>query len=163
MRKQQYCTASKEHINKYKMAHCVSVAEYMRKHAYKYGLDADEMYVVGLLHDVGYLCGRINHEQVGSDILTRIGIKPDIAYAVCKHGTSPYKVEQGLQQDLLQVCPVLVLLYEADMAVDAQGFCVGFDRRLQDIGKRYGYDSIAYKTAHETVEYVRNKQRQLNC
>ena len=52
--------AHKEHINAYKTAHMIGVAEYMRERAKDYGLNPDIMYAVGLLHDIGYITAERN-------------------------------------------------------------------------------------------------------
>lgn len=155
MNREQCKDASSRHINRYKMAHCIGVAEYMRDNAEKYGLDKNEMYAVGLMHDIGYLEGRVGHEMTSCEILEGIGAKDDVLFAVVNHGTSPYEVEKKKGSNLLDVCPTLVLLYEGDMSVNTKGYRVGFEKRLEDIGTRYGYDHIAYKTASETVKYVK--------
>jgi len=157
----EYASASKEHINKYKMAHCIGVAEYMRDNAWKYGEDKNKMYAIGLLHDIGYLEGRKDHEATSYEILDSLGMSEDILFAIVNHGKNPYEVEDAFQKNLLKECPVLVLLYEADMSVNAQGYKVGFDKRLQDIGDRYGYDHIAYETASNTVKFVKEKHKEL--
>lgn len=159
----EYAEAHKEHINKFKMAHCIGVAEYMRENAPKYGLNPDEMYTIGLLHDIGYLEGRVGHEESGLAILKGIGLPEDskAAFAVSQHGKNLYEVETNskdtYKDGLLKGCPELVLLCEADMSVNARGFTVGFDERLKDIGKRYGFDHIAYKTASATVAFVKEQ------
>lgn len=70
--------AHKEHINRFKMAHNIGVAEYMRENAEKYGLPADEMYVMGLLHDIGYIKQHKGHEEYGAELLETMGLKPDM-------------------------------------------------------------------------------------
>lgn len=158
--------AHKEHINKYKMAHCIGVAEYMRENAPKYGLDADTMYVIGLLHDIGYLSGRRGHEQAGEEILRKLGISDDILFAVASHGKNLYEVESEFQTNggvsLLAQCPELILMCEADMSVNAQGYRVGFDKRLEDIADRYGDNGIEYSTASATVRFVREQSEKLS-
>lgn len=150
--------AHKEHINQYKMSHCIGVAEYMRENAAKYGLDADAMYVVGLLHDIGYLKGRRGHEQAGEEILKKVGLNDDILFAVANHGKNLYEVEAQFQANggvgLLAQYPELVLMCEADMSINAQGFRVGFNKRLEDIAERYGNSGIEYATASATVNFV---------
>lgn len=161
-----YEEAHKEHINKYKMAHCIGVAEYMRENAPKYGLDADAMYVVGLLHDIGYLNGRRGHEQAGEEILKKIGINEDTLFAVANHGKNLYEVEAEFQANgganLLAQCPELVLMCEADMSINARGYRVGFDKRLEDIANRYGNDGIEYATASATVNFVKEQLEKLS-
>lgn len=158
--------AHKEHINKYKMAHCIGVAEYMRENASKYGLDADAMYVVGLLHDIGYLSGRRGHEQAGEEILKKVGISDETLYAVANHGKNLYEVEADFQANgganLLCQRTELVLICEADMSVNAQGYRCGFDKRLEDIANRYGSDGIEYATASATVSFVKEQLEKLS-
>jgi putative nucleotidyltransferase with HDIG domain len=162
----QYEEAHKEHINKYKMAHCIGVAEYMRENAPKYGLDADAMYVLGLLHDIGYLSGRRGHEQAGEEILEKIGLNETTLYAVANHGKNLYEVEAQFQSKggvgLLAQRPELVLMCEADMSVNAQGFRVGFDKRLEDIAGRYGDSGIEYATASATVSFVKEQLEKMS-
>ena len=159
----RYEEAHKEHINKYKMAHNIGVAEYMRENAAKYGLDGDTMYVAGLLHDIGYLNGRMGHEAAGLEILNKMGVtEQHILFAVANHGKNLYDVEKGVAavqniNNLLEYCPEIVLMCEADMSVNAQGYRVGFKDRLEDIGRRYGTDGIEYQTASATVEYVKEQ------
>ena len=58
----------------------IAVAEYMRENAYKYSLDKDLMYVLGLLHDIGYLKGRIGHEKYGYEMMQNIFGDTDYIY-----------------------------------------------------------------------------------
>lgn len=154
--------AHKEHINRYKMAHCIGVAEYMRENAAKYGLDKDLAYTVGLLHDIGYLKGRENHEHTGATILGQLGIMTDrVTSAVYHHGTSPQKLLGITYSDILEENPLLCLLYEADMSVGIDGRRIGFEERLKDFGKRYGSDGIEYQTAKETIDFVKETLERL--
>ncbi len=152
--------AHKEHINKYKMAHCIGVAEFMRENAEKYGIDPDVAYTVGLLHDIGYLEGRRDHEATGADILTATfgeNVDRSVINAIAYHGTNPYKLNQE------DITPIHVLLIDADMSVNARGFRVGHEDRLKDIARRYGTDGIEFETASATVRYVEEYQdKQLN-
>ena len=53
-------------INNNKKMHMFGVAEFMYTEAPKYGLNPEEMYVLGLLHDVGYIFDDWhNHEENG--------------------------------------------------------------------------------------------------
>lgn len=149
--------AEKKHINRYKMAHMIGVAEYMRENAEKYGLDPDKMYAVGLLHDIGYLRGRVDHE-INSVAIAELADEMANTAILC-HGQTPAQAASKQYftntDELLEKNPILVLLYEADMSIDATGYNVGYYGRLSDIGERYGYDHIAYKTAYETVTYLK--------
>lgn len=157
----KYERAHKEHINKYKMAHMIGVAEYMRERAEDYGLDPDICYTVGLLHDIGYLCGRNGHEAKGREILESLGVTDEnTLQAVQRHGMRPEYVRNIYNEN---ISPLLVLTYEADLSVDARGFRVGFDKRLEDIDTRYKGMSCyeeAINTATETVEFVKQWQKE---
>ena len=50
-------------------------------------------------------------------------------------------------------CRVLTLLYEADMRVDLRGCFVGFDKRKEDLKKRYGMTDT-YKDIESIVKYI---------
>ncbi len=51
-------------------AHMIGVAENMYHHANKYGLDPEEMYLIGLLHDIGYISrSKEGHEQYGATLI----------------------------------------------------------------------------------------------
>lgn len=150
----KYEEAHKEHINKYKMAHMIGVAEYMRERAEDYGIDPNLAYAVGLLHDIGYLEGRHDHEQKSADILLSLGIEEEseVFNAVRYHGTNPYTLPPEVISS-----PLLVLTYEADMCIDAMGHRVGFSKRLEDIKSRLKgteYYDIAVSTAKAEQEFV---------
>lgn len=152
----QYETAHNEHINRFKMAHMIGVAEYMRERAEDYGLNPDVMYTVGLLHDIGYIKGRESHEKHGAEILSAIGADDDICLAVAHHGENPYKFREEYGQDA--ITPEFVLLLEADMSVDARGYRVGFGGRLKDVGRRYGYEHAAYETVKANIQFIKEYQ-----
>ena len=150
-----------------KMNHMRGVAEYMYQNAGKYGVDNEEAYVVGLLHDIGYInddAAKRNftmfgtrgygHEVYGAALLGKMGIKEEYRQAIMSHGTAPLNVNESIRNN-----PMLKLLWEADMSVNRYGNRVGFDGRLADIGKRYGYDSVAYETAKATVDYLKSHEK----
>lgn len=149
--------AHKEHINRYKMAHCIGVAEYMRERAEDYGYNPDVMYIIGLLHDVGYINGRSCHEEYGAELLRVLGIDDEVAFAIEHHGEKASDVEEKFGTDSIN--GIYVLLLEADTSVDARGFRVGFDGRLADITERYGKGHNAVETVKANIEYIKNYQR----
>ena len=136
-----------------KTKHSVAVGVYMAEHSEQYGLNNAEMYVCGLLHDVGYLDGRADHEKSGSALLLGMGLKEEYANAILYHGTKPCNVPKEIMDNPL-TRRVLTLMYEADMQIDYKGHNVGFEGRLKDIGERYGKDSIAYETANAEITFV---------
>lgn len=133
-----------------KMKHCMEVANYMYDYAVYFDIDPDIAYFTGLNHDIGYINGRVNHGENGSEFLENLGLDSDITYAIKNHGKNPYDLDKNRITGLMQ------LLWCADMSVDKYGKRVGFDKRLLDIKKRYGEDSIAYETAKNTVNYCKS-------
>ncbi len=149
-------------IHSNKLNHMRGVAEYMYRHAPEYGLEPEKAYVVGLLHDIGYINEEAakrengqNHEQYGAELLRRTfiprrSLECDV---IAYHGTKPEDVPEGIRDSRL-----MHLLWEADMSIDKYGREVGFKGRLEDIGHRYGFDSEAYKTAKATVDFLERYQ-----
>ncbi len=140
-----------EHINQNKMAHMIGVAEWMRERAEDYGLDSVTMYTLGLLHDIGYIEGRENHEQRGAEILASMGMSKEMLFAVKHHGENPYEIQRVFGEDAIS--SMLVLMQEADLSIDALGYRVGFDKRLDDIKKRYG-DSYREGDLEDTIRFI---------
>ena len=153
-----YKEADNEHINRYKMAHMIGVAEYMRERAADYGLNPDVMYTVGLLHDIGYIKAHQGHEEYGAEILGSIGVDEDIVFAVRHHGENLREVEAKYGKS--QMTAEFMLVMEADVSVNAQGYRVGFEGRLKDIVERYGKDSPAEKNVRDNIEYILEYQKE---
>ena len=141
----------KKYINKFKLLHMYSVANYMRENAYKYGLKADEMYVVGLLHDIGYLQGRQNHSSYGAELLSSTfgNVNSNVIQAIRLHDTICDEWENEAKDNV-----VLFLLVKADLSIDTQGRFIGRKARLKDIEKRYGRESIEYNVAISLNRYI---------
>lgn len=139
-----------KHISDNKIKHIHSVAEYMYEHAHEHGLDRDKMYMLGLLHDIGYVRGKNGHMQNGADMVKQIGINENIAYAIENHGMDLSKLDK--------VTPELILLVRADLQVDYLGKFVGYEQRLNNIKARYGETSIQYKRVLGTIEYLKQNE-----
>jgi len=139
-----------------KTLHCASVARVCMESANKYGLNEAQMYAVGLLHDIGYVYGRGNHETHGAELLETMGLSDEYIFAVRLHGKNPNEITFDKVPEESLKC--LVALYEADMSVDAKGHIIGFEKRLEDIELRYGKDHIAAKTAASEIEFVKKYQ-----
>lgn len=138
--------------NTSKELHCLAVAKYMFEKAANYGLDPEKMFVLGLLHDIGYLYGRKEHELTGSELLSQMGFSNTYIDAIRNHGTSPYGLpDHNLTSELF-------LLQQADMSVNAKGDVVTFEERLCDIKTRYGSDSDQYLTAKDIVMYQKENK-----
>lgn len=124
----------------------LGVAKLMRKYAKKLNLDEHEMFVLGLLHDIGYEFGdNSNHNEIAFNILNKNNYK--YAYEILYHGIA----------DTQYSSPELDLLNYADMHIDTQGNYVSFDNRLQDIKSRRGETSPAYINALKVVALLTDK------
>ena len=134
------------------------VAEWMYNHAEEYGIgNKEEMYLLGYIHDIGYIQGKENHEANGAFLLGK-----DTYYGrlVRWHGSTPQEYIDYYKQ----LCPTmgvdipkeLILLWTADMTINSEGRNVGFWERLEDIEDRYGKDSEPYRICSETIEWLRN-------
>lgn len=144
-----------EKLSNKRIKHMHGVAEYMYENAEKYGLNADKMYILGLLHDIGYIVDNNEHEVMGARLLNESGYEHgDI---ISWHGTTPSDYMR--LRDCESVPKELILLWEADMSIDSQGMEVSFVERLFDIRVRYGKDSIQYRKAKETVAWLQNNIR----
>lgn len=139
-------------ISDRKTKHMIAVAQYMQEHASEYGVAEDEAYVVGLLHDVGYLYGRVDHEKTGARLLSKMGLKPFYTEAIKGH--------KALDSNIFKLDPLEVLLVEADMQIDSFGRKVGFHERLENIKMNYGPKGYnipeAIGTAKRNIETIKS-------
>ena len=129
------------------------VAEYMSKHAEKYGCDAEEMYVLGLLHDIGYIYGAENHGKTGSILMQKLGYN-DSEY-INWHDILPEDYKSMTHSKELP--NKLRLLLTADLSVNSKGEDIGFDGRLEDIKTRYGEGSPQFKNVATTIAYLKKE------
>lgn len=136
-------------MSPYKTKHSVAVAEYMKQNAIEYNLDENEMFTLGLIHDIGYLLcdfknreARSQHNKLGGDFMKQQGYKywTEIFF----HGSYPCEYES----------PALTLLNEADMQISPDGTFLGYEKRLEDIRNRYGSDSREYKNSYSIVQHI---------
>ena len=129
-----------------RIQHIINVAHLMKDNATNLGLDAKEMYTLGLLHDIGYEFGSSEeHHTMGSDIMHKQGYAyyKEILY----HGM-PTQEYSSTALDLLNY---------ADMRVDKKGNVVTFEERLQDIANRRGVDSPHYKNCKMVIAHLQEK------
>ncbi len=123
-----------------RLRHSLEVARLMRELALQknWGEErSQEMFVLGYLHDIGYeFCEtQIEHPTIGGKILKDQGYK--YWREVSFHGL----LTDNFSSDELD------LLNTADMMIDSHGDNVGVQRRLEDIGERYGRLSTQYQDA----------------
>ena len=145
-------------ISKEKMKHMHAVAEYMYDNAESYGLKPEDMYVLGLLHDVGCVHGQEGHAETGAGMLAHfMGSFGHYANTIAAHGMSPSEyMERTGSRDIPED---LMLLWEADMQIGPEGEFMGYGTRLADIGDRYGLHSNEYRNALQIIEFLQGKGR----
>ena len=138
-----------------RLFHIRAVAEYMFKHAFIYDQNPNQMYLLGFLHDIGYICGDENHEKNGAKLL---GEDNRFSKIIAAHGMTPqeYMGTNGITES--EIPKELILLWEADMVVNSHGAHAGFQERLKDVGERYGQDSREYKACKEKIEWLKNRK-----
>ena len=135
-----------------RILHMHGVAEYMYREAGKYQLDPERMYLLGLLHDVGYLQGTEGHEEAGAKMAEEAGYKD--ADLIRWHGAMPEAYMQAKGCDPSAIPKELLLLWEADLKVDHNGKDVGFQKRLEEIAKSLGKESKAYQECARKAEWL---------
>ena len=125
--------------------HIIAVARLMMDETLKKYPDdekkAEDMFVLGLLHDIGYEFGdNLDHNDIGGHILERQNYKyfNEVKY----HGVC----ESNYQSNELD------LLNYADMHINARGDYVSFDERLEDIKNRRGGESQAYISSKKIID-----------
>ena len=144
-------------ITNERIAHMHGVAEWMYKHAEEYGCEnKDEMYLLGLIHDIGYIYGnKEEHEQKGAELL---GLNTYYGKFVQAHGLTPREYMNCNGCFEYEIPNEMILLWTADMMVDSMGNVVGFKARLDDIEKRYGIDSESYRICKEIMLWLENRK-----
>ena len=144
-------------ITNERMAHMHGVAEWMYEHAEEYDCEnKDEMYLLGLIHDIGYIYGnKEEHEQKGAELL---GLNTYYGKFVQAHGLTPQEYMDCNGCFDSEIPNEMILLWTADMMVDSKGNVVGFKARLDDIEQRYGIDSESYRICKEIMLWLENRK-----
>lgn len=147
-------------IPRNRMLHMYGVAELMYN-AYesfdcKY-LTREQVYILGLLHDIGYINGKEEHERVGAEMYN---VDDMIRHCIEWHGVTP-KEYMDIHMCYNEDIPgELILLWWADLSIEScgtnAGEPVGFKQRLESIADRYGDDSEPYRICKETIEWLCN-------
>ena len=136
-------------INNNKKMHMFGVAEFMYKEAPKYGLKSEVMYVLGLLHDIGYIYdGWHNHEENGKELMNSLGFK--YADAIGLHGID-IDEDTSLSKETM-------LLIAADSCVDYEGNIGSYESRRKDIELRYDESDRDFylKRFDNRINYLKN-------
>ena len=107
-------------------------------------IELQELFLLGYLHDIGYKFGTNEiHNVIGGNLLKGSNYKywQEVYY----HGI-PGSEYKSLYLDILNT---------ADMMIDKYGNDVVFDKRLEDIKKRYGEDSIQYINCFKIINELK--------
>lgn len=131
-----------------RLKHSLAVTRKMKRIAElnpnKYTTTPDELFILGLLHDVGYDFCEVQkeHNIVGGLLLKKEGYKfwKEIYY----HGVP--------QTDYNS--PELSLLNFVNMTIGPDSTGVTVEERLYDIAKRYGDSSVQYIEALKLVKQI---------
>lgn len=128
-------------IDEDRQKHILAVAELMRENAKKFGLDEEEMFTLGYLHDIGYAFGGgETHHVLGAEVLKRQNYKyyKEVLY----HG-KPVDNYYSRELDLLNY---------ADMHIGKKGNYLSFVERLEDIKARRGENSTHYQNCKKVID-----------
>jgi hypothetical protein len=110
---------------------------------------AEDMFVLGMLHDMGYefMESNASHAAVGGEILKRNNYK--YWQEVALHG----------DETVDNMSDELFILNCADMSTGPSGENFTFDERLQEIAVRFGKDALAYKKCVIEVQKLKSDKR----
>lgn len=102
---------------------------------------ACQLYILGLLHDVGYAFDPADHAHAGGSVLSSLGVTSDAVY---DHGDP----NVGFMDD------DLLIVNAADMTTSPTGAPMRMEDRLNDIGERYGADSPHLACARAVADRI---------
>lgn len=137
-----------------RVLHMHGVAEYMYANAARYDLDPANMYLLGYLHDIGYLFGKEEHELKGAEL---VGLDSFYGKLIAAHGLTPRQFAEYSETNEKKIPAEMILLWEADMMVDLTGEAVGYEKRLEGIAERHGKESRVYRRCYETIDWLKKK------
>ena len=117
-----------------KALHCLSVANFMRTWAPAVGVDSDFAWLVGYLHDIGYIKQAVDHSGIGHVMLSKYSL--DLARYVLVHDRAD-PIQDSIE----------FLLKLGDLSIDEKGNFVGMTARFKSLNMRYGNMSLKPKLA----------------
>ena len=140
-------------ISESRWQHILGVARKCKEFALKFKPEnskfAEDMFLLGMLHDMGYefIESNASHAYVGGEILKRNNYQ--FWSEVSLHGDETVK----------NMSDELFILNCADMSTGPNGENFTFDERLEEIASRFGKDADAYKKCVVEVEKLRADKR----
>lgn len=140
-------------ITENRWKHILGVARKCKEFACKFksndGKFAEDMFLLGLLHDMGYefMESNAGHAAIGGEILKRNNYK--YWQEVFLHGD---ETVEGMSDELF-------ILNSADMSTGPSGENFTFEERLAEIAARFGKEADAYKKCVIEVEKLKADKR----
>lgn len=140
-------------ISESRWRHILGVARKSKEFALKFKPEnskfAEDMFLLGMLHDMGYefMESNASHAYVGGEILKRNNYQ--FWSEVSLHG----------DETVDDMTDELFILNCADMSTGPNGEDFTFDERLEEIASRFGKDANAYKKCVVEVEKLRSDKR----
>lgn len=126
----------------------------------KYNLKPDEMYMLGILHDIGFInddSNENNYTEYGDDLLERIGLiskkGKSFRHIIKLNNTVPDFIMDWKKASHR----MRYLLYEAEMNVSSSGKIIDYDRRLQNLYEVY--DEEIYEKGKAIVEWLEKNKK----
>ena len=144
----------KNRLSKDEIAHMHGVAELMAFCAEYFGLDKGKMYTLGLLHDVGKIYSKDAHEMAGSKIMKSWNIPANLPKLIEVHGMTPEEYKEMARCGDTEIPPELVLLWYADMRVDAYGHIGTYQERLEQVAIDCGKESESFRICRDTIIWL---------
>lgn len=136
------------------------VAEYCYQYYNRFEckhLSREEMYILAYNHDIGYLINDMGHADASSSLLSFNPIFKDLA--MC-HDDTPMQACAELHKELDTLPSELLLLWTAIYQVgefdEQAGRVIGYEAKLLELKKHYGFKSREYQNAVKTISYLTN-------
>ena len=158
------CALPKKNIPRERILHMHGVAELMYQYYDKFHcnyLSKEEIYILGLNHDIGYLNGKTGHESYGATLFARLcefGLQNTFAQCILHHGDTPQEYMKSHMCSAEDIPNELILLWWADMCVESSGKkageIVGFQKRLDSMKTNYGEASTPYQICKKTIDWL---------
>ena len=140
-------------ITQNRWQHILGVARKCKEYALKFkpedGQFAEDMFLLGMLHDMGYEFNQNNasHAAVGGEILNRNNYR--YWQEVALHG----------DETVENMTDELFILNAADMSTGPNGEDFTFEQRLEEIASRFGKQSQAYQKCVIEIEKLKSDKR----
>lgn len=132
--------------------HMLSVAAVMRFYAIKFGEDADEWEVIGLLHDFDWEIhpNLEEHPQAGAPILRELGVPESTIQAILSHADRTGMTRQRLVEKALIACDEITGLVTAVALVRPSRSLM--DLEVSSVKKKWKDRAFAAGTNREEME-----------